>query len=434
MRRDQRRRRGRPARQGSKGSWANGVHRIRGMDDCVGRCVACMAAGTSRTPPRMRTARGIGLRRRSPLARPRLRTLQVRGPTPTSAARSTARRARAPPPPTSRPSPPTARGAAAPPAASLCSFASPRGRGRRRRSPPRPTAAGGRRRSPLVRRRRLCAAQPPAAAGQALRCDGGGTAAAAARRPLARRLRTLHAAAQRSRCAAMMTAPPTARAATAVAAAAAPFEDGSKRAPPVGVLLDGVSTYKPWTALRVGRAFLTPTAPGLVHPPSCAGRRRRRPRVLVRAARSAVRRRGGAPQLRFNLMQLQRESLHLHGGAAIPEPFRQLGAFWWASQLLARLLTPAPRWPPSSTARCRVGPRRRARGGRRRRPPRAPRRRVHRFGALAHHARVRPARGTSTPSPYARRHNIRTSSSPPTRPVLRDAAGYKDSPSSTCAT
>ena len=29
------------ARQGSKGSWANGVHRIRGMDDCVGRCVAC---------------------------------------------------------------------------------------------------------------------------------------------------------------------------------------------------------------------------------------------------------------------------------------------------------------------------------------------------------------------------------------------------------
>ena len=29
------------ARQGSKGSWANGVHRIRGMDDCVGRCLAC---------------------------------------------------------------------------------------------------------------------------------------------------------------------------------------------------------------------------------------------------------------------------------------------------------------------------------------------------------------------------------------------------------
>ena len=192
------------------------------------------------------------------------------------------------------------------------------------------------------------------------------------------------------------------------------------------------STYKPWTAaLRVGRAFLTPTAPGLVHPPSCAGAGAAQADLACwfEPLGPPCERRGGAPQLRFNLMQLQRESLHLHGGAAIPEPFRPLGAFWWASQLLARLLTPAPPLAAlvdRALAESGLGAALAAGGviG------------LHvRHGdaciesELSRTARACDplARYVDALLPYARRHNIRTIFvATDSAPVLRDAAGYKE--------
>ena len=228
----------------------------------------------------MRTARGIGAatwvasRATPPSARCR-----CGGPTPTSAARSTARRARArSTAPTSRPSPPTARGTA-----ELTGGLALLLRLAARPPPPPPPAAataGGSGRPPTVglscvdadfvlHNRQLLP-------DTALRCDGGGDRHRRGEAALARRLRTLHAAAQRSRCAA------TEGDGAADGAPDGGGGGGGGGAPFSGTVrnelhLSGFfsmasSTYKPWTAaLRVGRAFLTPTAPGLVHPPSCAG-------------------------------------------------------------------------------------------------------------------------------------------------------------------
>lgn len=102
------------------------------------------------------------------------------------------------------------------------------------------------------------------------------------------------------------------------------------------------STIKPWTAaIRLHLALQTPLAAGLLSPARCA----RRPVDLGcffvpvgPACETGAGRR--APDLRLNLAQLRRESPLTHDGAAIPEPFRQLGAFWWVSSLLAELTQP----------------------------------------------------------------------------------------------
>ena len=99
------------------------------------------------------------------------------------------------------------------------------------------------------------------------------------------------------------------------------------------------SLLKPMTAaFRLGRAFMTPMAPGITEP--CASHdlscffEPLGPRC-ERTSRAV-------PELRFNLAQLRQESHSAHAGAAIPEPFRAQGAFWWPSQLLSLLMRPAP--------------------------------------------------------------------------------------------
>ena len=109
-------------------------------------------------------------------------------------------------------------------------------------------------------------------------------------------------------------------------------------------------SLKAWTAaLRLGRAFLTPLARGLVDPRQCPhGQRGGDPglrcwfEALAPECEERAPPRGGAPppQLVFNLPQLHRESLAT--AAAVPSPFASLGTFWWASQYTARLLRPAP--------------------------------------------------------------------------------------------
>jgi hypothetical protein len=102
------------------------------------------------------------------------------------------------------------------------------------------------------------------------------------------------------------------------------------------------SIIKPWTAaMRLHLALQTPLATGLLSPSLCA----RQPVDLGcffipigPACETGAGRR--APDLRLNLAQLRRESPLTHDGASIPEPFRQLGAFWWVSSLFAELMRP----------------------------------------------------------------------------------------------
>ncbi len=98
------------------------------------------------------------------------------------------------------------------------------------------------------------------------------------------------------------------------------------------------SAIKPWTAsIRMGRALLTPTAPGLFDPHSCPSVDmgcffERIGPVACEPARNNL------AQFRFNLAEQYREGLtDAHG---VPAEFRHLGTFWWVSQLTQRLLRP----------------------------------------------------------------------------------------------
>jgi len=98
------------------------------------------------------------------------------------------------------------------------------------------------------------------------------------------------------------------------------------------------SVVKPWTAaLRIHRALMTPSAPGLISPSLCKhedlscffrplGPRRCDPAPTW------------LPQVRLNLPQLHRESLT--SGLMLPEKYRSFGLFWWAAQLYGRLMEP----------------------------------------------------------------------------------------------
>ena len=110
------------------------------------------------------------------------------------------------------------------------------------------------------------------------------------------------------------------------------------------------SIIKPWTsAIRLGRVLLTPTAPGLFDerscmPPDDAPRRRSMPSLSCHfepigpsACEPANPRLG---RFLFNLPEMHRESLTASDGHMLPKRFRNLGAFWWVSQLTHRLLRP----------------------------------------------------------------------------------------------
>ena len=98
------------------------------------------------------------------------------------------------------------------------------------------------------------------------------------------------------------------------------------------------SVIKPWTAaIRLGRALLTPSAPGLLDPNQCASVdlgcffERIGPEKCEPA-------RPNLAQFRFSLSELQREALS--DAQSIPNSFRHFGSFWWVSQLTYRLLRP----------------------------------------------------------------------------------------------
>ena len=104
------------------------------------------------------------------------------------------------------------------------------------------------------------------------------------------------------------------------------------------------SMLKPWTAaLRMGRAFLTPTAPGLFDPRRCPRSGLgglvewscHFERLGPRACEPATVRH---PRVLFNLPEQHREALS--DTHSLPAAFRHLGSFWWVSQLTRRLLRP----------------------------------------------------------------------------------------------
>jgi len=98
------------------------------------------------------------------------------------------------------------------------------------------------------------------------------------------------------------------------------------------------SVIKPWTAaIRMGRALLTPTAPGLLDRKDCPSVEmgcffERIGPVACEPARMNL------AHFRFNLAEQYREGLT--DAHAIPADFRHLGSFWWVSQLTQRLLRP----------------------------------------------------------------------------------------------
>ena len=109
---------------------------------------------------------------------------------------------------------------------------------------------------------------------------------------------------------------------------------------------------KPWTAsLRMGRAFLTPTAPGLFStergmewaggscPRSGAGGSVEWACHFERIGPLKCEPASSAPaRILFNLPEQHREGLS--DAHSLPTPFRHLGSFWWVSQLTHRLMRP----------------------------------------------------------------------------------------------
>ena len=98
------------------------------------------------------------------------------------------------------------------------------------------------------------------------------------------------------------------------------------------------ATVKPWTAAtRLGRAFLTPSAPGLISRHTCE---REDLSCFFRPLGPAACEPAPPwlPQMRLNLPQQHRESLA--AASSLPATYRALGPFWWTAQLLGRLMEP----------------------------------------------------------------------------------------------